>query len=146
MGLPYCPCGNYEPHEPHDFGVLGERGCPGWTTGDQTARQVTVALTTWLRENVPFYPRQPLPAGLWLEVHASVLHVLMRSGALALDGTLTSESMLGIRWRVNQGLPAGHWRLVIVTEDVRLRGSASGVTAGVTPPQASILPDNSLPC
>ena len=68
-----------------------------------------------------------LPGGLRLEMHPAAYHQLLHDPTLypsfASDPREKARKLVPVELRVTSaGLEPGHWRLVIVTEDVRLSG------------------------
>lgn len=89
-------------------------------------RALYIAVTAWLDATYPFWREgQLLPAGLRLELHPKAYNVLRQDpeGWRAWDGRPEGLGrMLAVPVRVNHDLPPGGWRLVIITEDVKIGG------------------------
>ena len=86
-----------------------------------------IAVTGWLDATYPFWrTSQPLPDGLRLEVHPAAYNALLQDpdGWRSWDGTPEGLGQaMPVPVRISRELPAHGWRLVVVTEDVKLGGT-----------------------
>ena len=95
---------------------------------EHPARTLLNAITLYLRKQYPMWDRFPdiLPAGLRLEMHPDVYYTIMRD-PYTLDWPTPDADGLSKVFRlpvkVTPDLDSGHWRLVVVTEDVKLGGT-----------------------
>lgn len=128
MPIPYPRCGVEDLHEPHLL-AYSEVQCPGWTAGQQLARSLITGVRKYMREHYPSMPGVPpeLPPGLRLEMHPSVRRVLMTDPDLWEPGggawdEAPDHFFAPAPVKVTMDIPAGTWRLVIVTEEVLLSG------------------------
>ena len=123
MSLPYARCGrNDEIHLEHYAGY--GHHCPGWTAEQKLVRDLITGVREYVREH--YAPREPLPAGLRVEMHPDVRRMLMVD--LDLWERPGREREMGdwfpVPARVTTEMKPGTWRLVIVTEEVLLDGPA----------------------
>jgi hypothetical protein len=124
VGIPYPRCGNELPHDPHpahtaDFAAPD---CPGWTAGQRTVRRLITGVREYTHEH--YAPGEPYPEGLRVEMHPDVCHLLLRDGDLWEGPSRKADvtDWLPVPVKITTDMKRGQWRLVIVTEEVRLDG------------------------
>lgn len=92
-------------------------------TEESIVRAMEVAVHEWLNEHHPVYGQgyhPPLPDGLRLEMHPSVMYALRR---VSVPNYLDNwKPPYEVPVKVTTDLPTGMWRLVTVTENVHLGG------------------------
>lgn len=95
------------------------------------AKALLYAVRNYLDETYPHWPTRwgALPAGLRLEVHPRVHYTLAADPDTYFWPREPGDSFeelyrrtFGVPVKITPELPAGTWRLVVVTEDVKLAG------------------------
>jgi hypothetical protein len=88
------------------------------------ASGLETAVVTWLDENVDFWRAYPdrIPAGLRLEMHPGAYHEVLKDPKTLTWPVYGSElkAVAGIPVKRNAELEPFTWRLVVVTEDVKM--------------------------
>lgn len=104
-------------------------------TGIGPAKMLLIAVTEYLDEHYPHWqtPWRALPDGLRMEMHPRVHYTLAadpdtyhwpREPGDSFEELYRRTFRLPVK--ITPDLPEGTWRLVVVTEDVKLGGKALG--------------------
>lgn len=91
------------------------------------ARELVEAVRAYLDEHYPLWRTDParyLPDGLRVEMHPGIYHLVLRDPDTWNWQPSTSgmNEAFGLPVRITPELASGTWRLVLVTEDVKMGG------------------------
>jgi hypothetical protein len=94
-------------------------------------RRLLLAVREFIDREWPYWQSGGvLPEGLRLEMHPAAYHLLLRDPSLypgwMSDPQEEARKLVPVPLKVTADLEPGHWRLVVVTEDVRLGGVLNG--------------------
>ena len=110
----------------HDRPVTGRYPGDQWpdelVAAQYPAWHMLTAVGRALREKYGTGPAVVLPAGLRLEMHPAVYHLILQDPDGAEHGIGDVGSSAGVPVRVTTEVARNGWRLVIVTEEVLLEG------------------------
>lgn len=85
-----------------------------------SARRMLSQVEGYLREH--YGPGDTVPAGLRLEMHPNVALEILNQGSEGIESNITA--LYGVPTKATIDLAPGKWRLVTVTEEVHLSGTA----------------------
>lgn len=90
----------------------------------QLVHDLIAAISQWADEEIMWHRK--LPDGIRLELHLAVAHTIVRQMPIRYADLVSGEQQVfpeGIPVRVANDLPYGHWRLVVVKEEL-VKGGA----------------------